>query len=211
MLIAIDDGHGMETSGKRTPLFPGTNIFMRENEFNSAVAQLLGIELKRCGFETVFVALGDKDIPLAERVRIANSADADLYISIHANALTGEWGPHGGIETYHYPNSQKGKQAAEIIHRHLLHGTPLVDRGVKTANFYVLKHTKMPAVLVECGFMDNIFEAQLLLSGAYRKECAVEIAQGICEYSGVEYVYEKTELDEVLDELGALIARYKRR
>ena len=185
-LIAIDDGHGMETAGKRTPIFPGTNTFMHENEFNNAVAQLLKINLEKSGFDTLMVAPDNFDTPLKTRTDRANAAKADFYISIHANALTGEWGTQNGISTYHYSGSVEGKKAAEIIHRNMLQGTKLQDKKVQTANFHVLKYTKMTSVLCECAFMDNLAEAKLLLTGAYRQECADEICRGICEYYGVE-------------------------
>jgi len=187
-LIAIDDGHGMETPGKRTPFFPGTTQFMHENEFNRKVAEYLKLYLERCGFDTLMVAPTDANTPLKDRADLADKAGADFYISIHANALNGIWGPQEGVATYHYPGSAKSNTAAIIIHRYLAKGTKQKDRGVLTADFYVLRETDMPAVLVECAFMDNLKEAQLLLTDAYRKECADEICQGICEYHGAAYV-----------------------
>lgn len=190
-LIALDDGHGMETPGKRTPPLPDGTV-MRENEFNRAVVAKLDAHLKRCGFRTLLVAPGDNDVPLKTRTDAANAAKADLYVSVHANAIgSGEWNGTQGIETFHFPGSINGKKAAEIIHRHLIGGTRLPDRGVKTANFHVLRETKMPAVLVECAFMTNLDDARLLLSDAYRSECAEELARGICEYFGVPYVKEQ--------------------
>lgn len=187
-IIAIDDGHGLETAGKRTPAFPD-GLVMKENEFNRAVAALLDVHLKRCGFRTLLVAAGDTDTPLAERTAAANKAKADFYISIHANAAgAGGWSSARGIETYHYSGSVKGKAAAEILHRHLLSGTSLPNRGVKEADFQVLRETSMPAVLVEAGFMTNKEDAILLLSEAYRAECAEELARGICELYGVSFV-----------------------
>ena len=194
-LIAIDDGHGMSTAGKRTPVFPdGTKSpetgknFMHENEFNRAVKRYLDKHLRASGFKTILVAKGDEDVPLATRVARANNAKADLYVSIHANALTGKWGTHGGTETYVYMGSKESERIGRIIHKHLMQGTPLRDRGVKKGNhLYVLRNTKMPAVLVECAFMDNLEEAKLLLSDAFRRECAREIAMGICEAYGVKF------------------------
>jgi N-acetylmuramoyl-L-alanine amidase len=186
-LIAIDDGHGMETTGKRTPIF-SNGSFMHENAFNNAVIQLLKINLERCGFKTLVVAPGDNDIPLKTRTDAANNLKADFYQSVHANAMTGTWQDAAGIETFHNPGSVEGEKAAKIIHKYLLQGTALKDRGVKTANFHVLRETHMPSVLCECGFMDNIHDAQLLLTSAYRQECADEIAKGICEYFGMAYV-----------------------
>lgn len=193
-LIAIDDGHGLETAGKRTPVFTdGTKgetgkPWMHENEFNRAVANLLKVNLERCGFRTLMVAPTDADTPLKTRTDLANNAKADFYISIHANALNGIWGPQQGVSTFHYPGSEKGRAAAIIIQRQLVKGTQQKDRGVLSENFHVLRETKMPAVLVECAFMDNLNEAKLLMSAGFREECANEICQGICEYFGVAYV-----------------------
>lgn len=181
----------METPGKRTPLFPDGS-FMHENEFNRTVGGILDIHLQRCGFRTLRVAPDDTDTPLKVRTDLANNARADFYISIHANAMGSTWGNAKGIETFHYIKvNQESKRAAEIIHKHLLEGTKLFDRGVKTADFHVLRETHMPAVLVECGFMDNIAEAKLLLTDAYRAECATEIAKGICKYLSVTFMAEE--------------------
>jgi N-acetylmuramoyl-L-alanine amidase/LysM repeat protein len=192
-LVAIDDGHGMETSGKRTPtgiksIDTGKN-FMHENEFNRAVAKYLKAHLEKSGFKTLMVAPTDADTPLATRVATANNAKADFYISIHANANTGKWGTWGGAETFTYKLSGESHRIGKIIHKHLMKGTPLRDRGVKDGSgLYVVKNTKMPSVLVECAFMDNLEEAKLLSSDAFRRECAREIAMGICEALGVKFV-----------------------
>lgn len=195
-LIIIDDGHGMSTAGKRTPIFPdGTKSpetgknFMHENEFNRAVAKYLDLELKSCGFRTLMVAPTDEDTSLNTRVQRANSSGGDLYVSIHANANTSQWGNWGGTETYTYKFSGESYRIGKIIHKHLMKGTPMRDRGVKDgSHLYVVKNTKMPAVLVECAFMDNLAEAKLLLSDSFRRECAREIAMGVCEAYGVKYV-----------------------
>lgn len=191
-LIAIDDGHGMATSGKRTPTGvksteTGKN-FMHENEFNRAVAKYLKVELERCGFRTLMVAPTDADTPLATRVSKANNAKADFYISIHANANAGKWGSHGGTETFTY-GSGESLRIGKIIHKNLMKGTVLRDRGVKNGNhLYVIRTTKMPSVLLECAFMDNLAEAKLLLSDSFRRECARETAMGICEAFKVKYI-----------------------
>jgi N-acetylmuramoyl-L-alanine amidase len=189
-LIALDDGHGMETPGKRTPPIPqlGGRV-IKENEFNRAVVNYLDAELKRCGFRTLLVAPTDEDTPLRVRTDKANAAGADFYISCHYNAGGGE-----GLETFHYPGSATGKRAAEIIHKHLMNsGVYRKNRGVKSANFHVLRETKMPAVLVEYGFMDDpgLDEAAQMIDPKVQKAFAVATAKGICEYFGVSYVPEK--------------------
>lgn len=189
-LICLDDGHGMNTLGKRTPPIPklGGRVIL-ENEFNREVVKFLDVELKRCGFRTLLAAPGDLDIPLIERTNRANRAKADLFISCHYNVGGGE-----GIETYHFPGSTKGKRAAQIIHRHLLaSGVKRKDRGVKSADFFVLRKTTMPAVLIEFGFMDDpkLEEAAQMIDPKVQKAFAVAVAKGVCEYFQVPYVPEK--------------------
>lgn len=197
-LIALDDGHGMQTAGKRTPTLPNGEVselgenFMHENEFNRAVVKYLDIELRRCGFKTILVAPTDSDTPLSTRVKTANNNKADLYISIHANANTSEWGSWGGIETYYYPNSSSLK-VATLLHNQLMKNNPLRDRGLKEGTWlYVIKNTNMTALLFELGFMDSNTDYKYLLSDSYRKQCAIDICKGICEHYGVKYVAEVT-------------------
>ena len=191
--VALSDGHGEATSGKRTP------DGYRENRFNSAVIDLLNVELKRCGFDTKLVAPTDYDTPLKARTDLANSWGADIYVSVHYNALADKWRDgEGGIETFYHEGSAKGKGLATCIHRNLMRGTKLKDRGLKTANLHETRETHMPAALAECGFMDIKDEAELMKSTAYHKECAVEIAKGVCEYFEVDYKEEeKVEKQEV--------------
>lgn len=186
ILIALDDGHGADTPGKRTPKFEDGS-FMHENEFNSAVVTILDEILMHNGFNTLLVAPTHEDTPLNERTKLANEKMADFYLSVHANAYTGEWNDAHGISIFHYTGSVEGKKAATIIYKYALQGTNLKGRGIKTGNFHVLRETYMPAVLIECGFLDNKEEAKLLMSNEYRNECAIEIGKGICEYFGVEF------------------------
>ncbi|MDQ0418575.1 N-acetylmuramoyl-L-alanine amidase [Croceifilum oryzae] len=186
-LVALDDGHGLSpkpTSGKRTPNIPGIGVIY-ENQFNRAVVNFLDVELKRCGFRTILVAPTDIDTPLDQRVSVANRNGADAYVAVHYNA-----GGGSGVETYHFPNSTKGQRLARLVHAQVIKGTPQKDRGVKTANFYVLRKTSMPATLIEFGFMDDpgLIEAKRMIDPAFQKECAVETAKGVCQYFGVDYV-----------------------
>lgn len=184
--VAVDDGHGLETSGKQTP------YGYKENEFNHFTKEYLVEELERNKFEVIDCSPSREDNSLSNRVEICNKAKADIFISIHFNAFNGKWHEFGGIESYCYLFKSKAEKLTRAIHKHLLRGTKLTDRGVKSANFYVLRNTRCPACLVECGFMDNQKEASLMKTMAYRKECAKEICQGICEYFEREYIPEQT-------------------
>ncbi|WP_152393747.1 N-acetylmuramoyl-L-alanine amidase family protein [Paenibacillus guangzhouensis] len=215
LFIALDDGHGMQPPGKRTPLFKdGTRSketgepFMHENEFNRAVVALLDEHLQRCGFRTLLVAPGDSDVPLKTRTDTANQSGVDLYVSVHANAAGETWGSVNGIESFYYPGRVTSMKAAEAIHARLVQGTKLRDRGVKPANLHVLRESTMPAVLVECGFMDNMEEAKLLLSDAYRDLCAEEIARGVCQYFGIAYVETEANVMLAKEDANKLIDLY---
>lgn len=181
--IALSDGHGYLTAGKRTP--DGYN----ENRFNEKVVQFLHEELIRCGFDVLLVAPTTADTPLKARTDAANNWGADAYIAIHYNALGSTWrSGEGGIETYHYPNSASGKAIATAVHNEVIKGTPLRNRGVKSANLHEVRESNMPAALLELGFMDIQREADLMKSEAYQRECAQEVAIGLCKYFNVAYV-----------------------
>lgn len=192
-LIEIDNGHGLYTLGKRTPKFPDGKV-IKEWEFNYPTAKKLGELLKYNGFNIIYVSDTEEDTPLSVRTKKANDAKADLFVSIHFNAYQGIWGSHGGIETYHYPNSLKGKELADLIQEELIKETGLRNRGVKSANFQVLRETNMVSILAECGFMDNLDEAKLMIDENYQMKCARAIAKGICKYFGVEYKEETKEV-----------------
>lgn len=189
-LIAVDAGHSINTPGKRTPPIPemGGRV-IRENEFNLPTAKKLIQVLNRCGLNALLVSdpNGIVDTPLATRTDRANKAKADLFVSIHYNAFKGVWGDHGGIDTFYYPSSTQGKKLAELVQQELIKATGLRDRGAKSANFFVLRRTKMPAILCECGFMDNLEEAKLMLDEDYQWKVAEAIGKGICNYLGVKY------------------------
>ncbi|MFC0524497.1 N-acetylmuramoyl-L-alanine amidase [Pontibacillus salicampi] len=199
-LIALDDGHGKNTPGKRTPYISELGRSIQENEFNSAVVNYLRIELERCGFKTLLVAPTSADTPLKERTDKANAAGADAYISVHYNAFDGSFGGANptGNEIYVYighTNKEAGKLAA-AIGKYLKQGTNQNWRGINEANFHVLRETNMIAILSENGFMDDKREALLMIDPKFQKEVAVEHAKGICDYFGMKYIPEKKEEEE---------------
>lgn len=185
MRVALDAGHGLNTAGKRTP------DGMHEWSFNSVVASYISDELK--GYENVYILrvddiTGTIDVPLSTRTIKANSWRANAYISIHANAFgTGDWNTASGIETFvHTEASKESSVLAKLVQEELIKSTKRSDRGIKSANFAVLRTTNMPAILVECGFMTNKEEATLLKSDAYRKVCAAAIVKGLAGMYGLK-------------------------
>lgn len=180
MKIILDAGHGLNTPGKRTP-----TDSMREFHFNSEVANYTRDVLKNyeCQVEFAHDPTGKVDIPLGKRTDYANRFGADVYVSIHANAFGSTWNNANGIETYVYKTNPKESRAlAEYVQKKLIAKTGRSNRGVKTADFQVLRETKMTAILAECGFMTNQTEASLLKSTDYRLKCAYAIAESLIDY-----------------------------
>ncbi|WP_203363225.1 N-acetylmuramoyl-L-alanine amidase [Bacillus sp. REN10] len=182
MKLVIDAGHGFHTPGKRSP------NGMREYECNREVTRLLKEELSIFpGVDIRFSHSDERDVPLAERTALANRWDADLFLSIHANAYGETWNQANGIETYIDPSRPQEAQAlATLIQERLIQRTGRKNRGVKTAPFYVLRKTKMTAVLIELGFMTHLEEAQLLRTSHYQQQCAEAIAEAIISYYQLE-------------------------
>ncbi|MGN1387373.1 MAG: N-acetylmuramoyl-L-alanine amidase [Bacillus sp. (in: firmicutes)] len=179
MKIVLDAGHGYETAGKRSP------DGIREYEINRAIAIYTRDVLTAYQNVSVFFTHSDKrDVPLQARTDQANSLKADCFISIHANAYGHgkTWNSANGIETFIHPNANRDAATlADSVQKQLCISTGLRNRGVKQANFHVLRETKMTSILVECGFMTNEEEMKLLKTETFRRACAEAIVKGITE------------------------------
>lgn len=116
---------------------------------------------------------------LAYRAEIANNAGADVFVSIHLNAGSPQ---ATGTETYYYPGSTQGYALATSIQKQLTCCLGTKDRGVKTANFAVLRLTYMPSVLTEVCFLSNPDEEEYINRDATRQKAAEAIAQGIVDF-----------------------------
>ncbi|MEC3884570.1 N-acetylmuramoyl-L-alanine amidase [Halobacillus sp. HZG1] len=190
-LVALDDGHGMQTSGKRTPYISQLGRAIRENEFNRKVVGFLSDLLLSNGFRVLLVAPTDVDTPLSYRTNYANDYGADIYVSVHFNAMSFEfdYSTASGISLHVYLDNMRYESGklARAVGKYLQRGTKQNWRGYKENNFHVLRETNMPAILTENGFMDDRKEALLMLKEEFQKEVAIEHAQGICEYFGNVY------------------------
>ncbi|PKM83725.1 MAG: hypothetical protein CVU88_01550, partial [Firmicutes bacterium HGW-Firmicutes-13] len=203
MILVLDPGHNKNTAGKRSP-----DGSLREFEFNQTVANMAEeILFKYIEIKVILTKqMNDVDVLLNHRTQTANAADADLFLSIHANAHGdgGTWTTANGFEIYHYPGSLVGRRLAEIGHKHTAAKTNLRDRGTKTANFHVLRETKMPAALFEFGFMTNRTECELLKTPAFRRACAEAVALTALEWFKVPLI------DDSLNDEGMKTSQYYR-
>jgi N-acetylmuramoyl-L-alanine amidase len=174
-VVAIDPGHGGADPGA-----VGING-LQEKIVVFSVSSQVAQQLRRKGINAVLTRKGDQEIDLAPRVATAVRIKADLFVSIHANSISLSRPDINGLETYYYASAQ-GRRLAKAIHNRILRSTNMTDKGVRQARFYVIRKTKMPAVLVEIGFVTGSQDAARLASSAGRTQLAEAIAQGIIDY-----------------------------
>jgi N-acetylmuramoyl-L-alanine amidase len=135
--------------------------------------------LEQNGIQAILTRTDDREIELEPRVQLAERVNATLFVSIHANAINMSRPDVNGIETFYY---NSGLGLARSIQSNLLAATGANNRGVKQANFYVLRKTTMPAVLVEVGFVTGAQDAARMADPAYRRVLAEGITRGILQY-----------------------------
>lgn len=172
--IIVDAGHG----GKD----PGAIAVNRlhEKDVNLDVARTLARELKTSGHHVSLTRRDDRFIELDERVAIGNRSVADLFVSIHADAAQNPSAV--GFTLYVSRRASAGSLAAAEAIRRQLRRTGVPDRGVRRADFRVLKGARGPSVLVELGFLSNAGEARMLARKSYRDTLAAAIRRGIDDY-----------------------------
>jgi N-acetylmuramoyl-L-alanine amidase len=169
--VVVDAGHGGKDNG----------AFRRyggaEKNATLDVATRLERKLRESQFHTVMTRSSDVFVPLDERTAISNSQKNAIFVSVHFNDSRRR-GIHG-FETYYH--SPVARELAYRIQQHLVTMRGASDRGVKTANFRVLRKAFYPAVLVECGFLSNRSEGAGAKSASYRDELADKIAEAIVD------------------------------
>lgn len=174
--VSIDPGHGGRQVGAVGP----TGV--QEKNVCLAVALRVRELLRVRGLANVHLTREtDIDVPLSKRLP---AADAVCYISIHCNAHA-ERSANGTETFYRVGGHTDSKRLADIMQRNLLRELRLRNRGVKTANFQVLRQATCPAVLVELAFISNHAEESLLESEEGQERAARAIAAGVAAFIGV--------------------------
>lgn len=171
-LVVLDPGHGGDDPGAVV----GETM---EKNINLAVALLVREQLAdQEGVAVVITREQDIYLSLTDRTKLANQEEADLFVSIHANALENDES-FSGIFTFYYPDKRSNETAAETIQAAVTAASGGIDRGVRSENYAVLRETDMPAVLIETGFMTCPEELDMLQDADYQKLLAQGIVQGI--------------------------------
>ncbi len=174
--VVIDPGHGGPDPGA---IGIGG---IRETDVVVDVSKIIKKLLSEKGVKVRLTRKNEVDLDLPSRVSFANNMNADIFVSIHANASRGKRRDINGLETFYY-RGWRGKLLAKRIQKQILRVSPgSPDRGVKQGRFYVIKNTRMPAVLVEIGFLTGRLDARRLEKTTHRKRLAYAIAKGILEY-----------------------------
>jgi N-acetylmuramoyl-L-alanine amidase len=178
-IIAIDPGHGGYDPGAVGKL--GT----KEEDINLDIAKRVAKLLEARGAKVIMTRTSDKDVSLAQRTSIANSAKANLFVSIHINA--NENAALGGTSTYVHSGAktarvQESNRLARYIQSELVKTLGLRDIGVKYADFAVLRTSTMPAVLCELAFISNIPEEKYMNTDGFKNAAAEAIVKGIGIY-----------------------------
>ena len=177
-LVCIDPGHGW---GAGVGGDPGAeNGDYKESVAALSIAKSTGKVLNNNGFDTIFTRdKGDVHLTLSRRCDIANNNNADAFVSIHLNAAENKTAH--GIEVLRYSKvGRVTRQLADTVLAELIKATGFRNRGVKERdNLYVLKHTHMPAILCEVGFISNDEECKKLFNAYTQAQIANAIATGI--------------------------------
>ena len=194
-VIQLDPGHGGNDQGASSRHILEKNLTLR-------LSQRVAALLRQKGCRVVLSRETDRFIPLEQRCASADRQQADLFVSIHANSAADR--SVNGIETFALPprgtaatydkrastSRKRGNQfdrensrLAYDVQRSMLAATGAEDRGIKRANFVVLREAPCPAVLVEIGFISNSRDESRLGSPGYQERLAQGIATGIAAFA----------------------------
>lgn len=185
-VIVVDAGHGGNDPGKVS----GNNVL--EKDINLQIATKLANELENAGYKVIMTRTEDnglykeddinkKAVDLRARCEIAEKENADLLISIHQNSFS-DSSVRGG-QTFYYTHSDKGKKMATLIQKHLKSADKDNTREAKANDsYYLLIHTPCICVIVECGFLSNAAETELLVTDEYQNRLVGSITDGVKEY-----------------------------
>lgn len=199
--ICIDPGHGGKDPGNRV----GSFFWHNEKTYTLLLAQELRDQLRRAGFNVLLTRSRDAYVDLPARPAIANRAGADLFVSLHFNATPTGKNEVAGPQTYcitpvgasstdaqgegaNHPATtanraeKKSLLLAYQVQKSLVRNLGVNDRSVRRARYAVLRDARMPAILIESGYMSNPAEAKRIYDPVWRKQLAAAIVKGILNY-----------------------------
>ena len=189
--VVIDAGHGGIDGGAE-----GTNTSVKESDLNLEIARHLKSKFQDIGVNVIMTrnsygglygttAKGFKKRDLEKRVKIINSSNADVLVSIHLNCYSSP--KRRGATVFFGEGKQEGERLAKSVQKHFntLSAQPK-DYSATRGDYYLLNQAKIPAVICECGFLSSPEDEKLLLTEVYQKEIAEKIFYGVIEYLSLQ-------------------------
>ncbi|GAB6153477.1 N-acetylmuramoyl-L-alanine amidase [Desulfosporosinus burensis] len=187
-VVMLDPGHGGYDPGAVS----SQGVY--EKEINLQIAHKVKEMLRPSGIVVFLTREEDSDyvpngvtgktskkkIDLNHRIDMANQEKANVFVSLHVNATAK--GQNSGAETFYHYKSESGKRLAELIQQELIKISGMNRRVAKPGDFYVIKNTKMPAVIVEVGYLSSTKEQTKLQQTWYQEQLSRAIAKGISNY-----------------------------
>lgn len=184
-VVMLDPGHGGYDPGTIT----SQGVY--EKEINLEIAQKVKEMLGPSGIEVFLTREEDidhvpegvkgkktkKQVDLNRRIEMAIKVQADVFVSLHVNAT--ESGQQSGAETFYHYQSKAGKILAEFIQQELIKIPGMNRRIAKPGDFYIIKNSSMPAVIVEVGYLSSPKERKKLQQAWYQEQLSRAIAKGI--------------------------------
>ncbi|WP_139491995.1 N-acetylmuramoyl-L-alanine amidase family protein [Brevibacillus dissolubilis] len=172
-IVVLDPGHGGSDPG-------AVGNGLREADLTLDIANRTKSYMSaNYGFTPYQTRTSDTYVSLDARASYANSKGANFFTSMHINSYSTS--TPNGLEVYYYPGSTTGLNLATAVYNKLKASYSTL-RGIKTAEFYVLKYTNMPAILGETGFITNPTDASKLGTTTFRQSLATQYAQGMHVY-----------------------------
>lgn len=181
-IIIVDPGHGGEDEGTKSLSKP----VYAEKSFNLMTAKFLSSYLRQMGYQVMMTRIDDNFVSLKNRYEMTNRENPRLFVSVHYNAAPSS--DAYGIEVFYYRSEDnanrtaESKKLAQLTLNQLIASTQAKSRGVKHGDYAVIRETKVPAILVEGGFLSNDDELAKIKDPNYLKQVAWGIAQGINKY-----------------------------
>ena len=177
--IGLDAGHGLKTSGKQTP--DGIKEWTLNDKVRDKVVNILADY--DCEIIHTDGNEGKTDESLSSRLSTYMKKGCAVFVSIHHNANTGKWNNATGVEIFTDNNpTAKDNELAKCIYTRLVKNTGMKGRGIKKCDFYVINQDKIPAVLVEGGFMDGREDYKIITSDKGQTAYAKAVAEGLIDF-----------------------------
>lgn len=176
--VIVDPGHGGHDPGAL-----GTRL--KEKDIVLKIANYLVPELKRNGINAIPTRTSDVYVEHKDRTDLAHKHNADLFFSIHINSSTNKGAEY--ISTFIYSYGGEKERAAKAVQEEIAKASGFRDVGIKLSGVWVLRKTRMPAILTENGFISNLDNEKWLSKDENLKKLAVASAKGICNYFNVPY------------------------